>query len=342
MHRAISVALTAVLGGCILIVDPIETGDHCGIQGTTDCASCLRTSCQTPIDRCCANGECSGGRILGAMDACGRGDNASCADILAAPRIQKEEEALRSCASSACGARCRQGSTGTGADNRPKWTCSTSRDQNNVCSSCIYQKCVARVDSCCDDSFCREDTTIQSDMGACISGDVAGCAFILDADRSKAGQAGVLRKCIDESCSATCMGNRLPHTKCTLNGSGEYCTCTNAEISGTQKCDAVTLGGDADCTLGTDGCTCGEYTCSTDASGGCGCTFFGGVVSGTSCASTTGKACCVKRDGLGVRCECRFSTCSNSQSETELGSCSRADVMAWAAENGLQVDSCSR
>lgn len=336
MRRAIVLVLAAMLGGCILLVDPIETTDHCGIQGATDCATCLRTSCQTPIDRCCANAECSSGRMLGAMDACGRGDNASCADILAAPRIQKDEEALRSCASSACGARCRQGSTGTGADNRPKWTCSTPRDQNNVCASCVYQKCSAKVDACCDDSTCRTDSTIQIDMAACVAGDVRGCAYLTDAERSSSGQAGVLRKCIFESCNAQCLGDGLPHTKCTLQSGGDYCTCSNEETSGTVTCTKETVSGD--CVLGEKGCTCGQYTCSDDNSGGCACSFYGAAVTGTTCSPSSGHVCCASRDTYSVKCECRYSSCSTALRQEQVASCSRTDVLEWAGS----VDACSR
>lgn len=336
MRRAIVVALTAMLGGCILLIDPIETTDHCGIQGTSDCAACLRTSCQTPIDRCCASSECSSGKMLGAMDACGRGENASCADILASPRIQKDEEALRSCASSACGARCRQGSTGTGADNRPKWTCSTSRDQNNVCSSCLYQKCSAKVDSCCDDSSCITDPTIQIDMAACVAGDVRGCAYLLDNERSKSGQAGVLRKCIADNCNTQCMGDGRPHTKCEVHAGGDYCDCSNAEVSSGPTCNREVVNGN--CVLGTEGCTCGQYTCTDDNSGGCGCTFFGATVVGTSCTAPSGKVCCAKRDLYSVKCECRYSSCSTSLGEQEIASCNIDDLLPWAG----QVDACSR
>jgi hypothetical protein len=336
MRRAIVLVTTALLGGCVLLVDPIETSDHCGIAGAGECADCLRTKCQVPIDRCCANAECRGQRMLPAIDACGSGDTASCADMLSSPRIQKEEEALRSCASSACGRECTKGSPGTGADNRPKWTCATPRDMGNVCAACIYQRCAANVDSCCTDSACSDDSSIQLDMAACVSGDVAGCAYILNNARSKSGQSGVLRKCITDECASSCMGNGLPHTKCTLQAGGQYCSCTNDEIAGTTSCKKADV--DGDCVLGSDGCTCGQYTCSDDASGGCGCDFFGGGVVGTSCTAMTDKVCCAKQDTYSIKCECRYSSCSGS--EAEITSCSREDVLAWA--DGAAVDSCSR
>ena len=71
LRRTIVVAATAALGGCVLLVDSFDTSEHCGIQGTGECAQCIKTRCQVPIDRCCNDRECLGGRMLGAMDACG-------------------------------------------------------------------------------------------------------------------------------------------------------------------------------------------------------------------------------------------------------------------------------
>ena len=97
LRRAIALLATAALGGCVLLVDSLETSDHCGIQGGGECAACIRKSCQAPIDRCCATPACETGKILGAVDACGRGETASCADILNSPRIVTSEEEVRSC-----------------------------------------------------------------------------------------------------------------------------------------------------------------------------------------------------------------------------------------------------
>jgi hypothetical protein len=336
LRRAIVLLTTAGLGGCILLIDPIEAGDHCGIEGGGACAECIRKSCQAPIDRCCANVACTGSPMLGGIDACGRGETAECADILSAGRIEKEEESVRSCAAASCGALCTQGSTGTGAKSRPKWTCTTSRDTPNDCATCIYQGCMSIIETCCTETSCRNDTTIQTDMGACVSGDQPGCAYLLDEDRSTSGQAGVLRKCIEQKCAPRCMGNGLPHTKCTLLSGGDYCQCTNEEVAGTQTCRKETV--DGDCVLGKGGCSCGQYAC-TDDTLGCSCSFRGGVV-GTSCTAATDKVCCAKQSEYGIECECKFSACYPSSDEAEVPSCSRADVLNYAG--GAAVDSCSR
>lgn len=340
LRRSIVLATTlATLGGCVLLIDPIETTDHCGIQGTGECAECLRRNCQVPIDRCCAFASCTDGEMLPGLDACGRGATAACADILGAPRIVAQEEDVRSCAQASCGAICTQGSAGTGTDTRPKWTCTAARDTPNDCALCVYQSCTQRIDECCADSSCKNDPTIQTDVAACVSGDAPGCAFLLDDDRGTSGQQGVLRRCIDERCAAKCMGNRLPHTKCTIYSSGDYCSCENSEIAGTQRCNPDTITG-ADCVLGTDGCSCGQYACTDDAiTGGCECSFRGGV-SGTSCTAPSGKVCCVKQTDTSIECECRFSSCSASSNEVEIASCSREDVLDWAG--AAQVTSCSR
>lgn len=339
LRRSIVVACTALaLGGCVLLIDPIETTDHCGIQGGGECAECLRKSCQTPIDRCCASTTCAESKMLGGIDACGRGETAPCADILNAGRIAKEEEDVRSCAKASCGEVCTKGSTGTGTDNRPKWNCTTARDAPNDCALCVYENCTQLIDACCGDSTCKNDSTIQTDIGACVSGDAPGCAFLLDDDRGTSGQAGIVRGCIDKRCGTRCMGNRLPHTSCTIYSQGEYCSCTNSEKAGTQKCDATFV--DGDCVLGTDGCSCGQYACSDDTIGdGCSCSFRGGVV-GTSCTAAADKVCCVKQHETGIDCECKFSTCTESLDEVEIASCSREDVLRWAG--AAKVQSCSR
>lgn len=338
LRRAAVLALVGALSGCVLFVDTFDTTDHCGIQGNGACATCLRNSCQTPIDRCCNQNECLGSRMLGTLDACGRGETDSCADVLNTTRLQKEEEELRSCAKSSCGQLCTQGSTGTGGDNRPKWTCATSREMNINCSACIYQKCATSIEACCSDSSCQNDSTIQTDMAACVAGDAFGCAFLLDDDRSTSGQAGVLRRCINEQCGSSCMNaDKLPHTSCTLLSGGDYCVCSNAEVAGKQTCNEQTIGSNADCVLGTEGCTCGQYACSDDTVG-CSCSFRGGVV-GTSCTAASGDVCCLKRTETGVSCECKYSSCSSSD-EVQIDSCSRADVID--AVSSILVTTCSR
>jgi hypothetical protein len=336
-RHALALSFVAVLGGCVLFIDPIETNDHCGIAGSGECADCIRKSCQTPIDRCCMTDACAGSRVLPGIDACGRGDTGQCADILGAARIQQQEEDVRSCAKASCGTICTQGSAGTGTGERPKWTCATARDTPTDCSLCIYASCATNVDACCAESSCKSDSTIQTDMAACLAGDAAGCAFLRDDSRGTSGQAGVLRRCIEEKCGSRCMGNGLPHTKCTLYSQGDYCQCTNDEASGTQKCNTATIS-DADCVLGTDGCTCGQYAC-TDETLGCSCAFHGGVT-GTSCTAPSGKVCCVKQEQYGITCECKFSSCSDVSDEVPIDSCSREDVLAWAGR--AKVTTCNR
>jgi hypothetical protein len=181
--------------------------------------------------------------------------------------------------------------------------------------------------------------TVQTDIGACVSGDARGCAYILDKDRGTSGQAGVVRGCIDKKCSSRCMGDRLPHTKCTLYAQGQYCQCTNSEVAGTQTCRPETLGGggDIDCILGKSGCTCGEYSCTEDTLG-CACTLYGGTVSSSACTAPSGKVCCIEQDDYGIKCSCRFSSCTAAIGEIPIDSCTRGDVLAWAGS----VATCSR
>ena len=132
------------------------------------------------------------------------------------------------------------------------------------------------------------------------------------------------------------MGDGRPHTKCEVHAGGDYCDCSNAEVSSGPTCTREVVNGN--CVLGTEGCTCGQYTCTDDNSGGCGCTFFGATVVGTSCTAPSGKVCCAKRDLYSVKCECRYSSCSTSLGEQEIASCNIDDLLPWAG----QVDACSR
>lgn len=337
-RRAAVVATTLALGGCIVLIDPIEAGDHCGIQGEGECAQCIRKNCESPIDRCCANESCLESRMLAGIDACGRGDTAPCVDILNAGRTAKEEEDVRKCVQTSCKAVCTQGSGGSTSE-RPKWTCSTSRDTDTDCALCVYTECASLIEVCCTDSSCANDSSLQTDMAACVAGDAPGCAYMASGERGTTGQAGILRRCIETECSSRCLGDGLPHADCELYSSGEYCRCIDAQVADGPTCRAATIGEDARCVRGEKGCTCGSYACVT-TSFGCSCAFHGG--SGTSCNKPTPEGtCCVRQDEYGITCACEeYSSCTASLGESEIASCNLANVLAWAG--GAVVDSCSR
>src|SRR5690606_2477471 len=160
-------------------------------------------------------------------------------------RIGEAEELARACVATSCGPLCTRGSPGTGTTGGPKWTCSTPRATTRECAACVYDSCGAGLDACCADASCKNDSSIQTDVGACVSGDARGCAYLRDESRGTSGQAGVVRRCIEEKCGQKCLGDGLPHTRCTLYDGGKRCACSNSETAGTQECTAAEVGGDA-------------------------------------------------------------------------------------------------
>lgn len=340
--RAASVLAVALpLFGCVLVAPPIDAGDHCGIQGATDCATCIRDNCQAPIDACCVSTTCASAPVLEDIDACGRGENPRCVDALATARTTKAEEDVRACASKSCRDVCTKGATGSGG-KQPKWTCTTAREPGNACATCVYDKCGDTLDTCCGESSCKNDSTIQADVGACVAGDAPGCVYGQTDDRSTSGQAGVVRKCILDSCKAFCFGDGYPHASCSLQAGGTYCTCSDAEASNGTRCDPTLVGGR--CIRGREGCTCGNYECVGGS--GCSCSFDGEAgTASTTCRAPTSSSgdrgvCCLRVQSQGVTCTCStFSSCSGSD-EYDIASCDLEDVLAKASR--LFVDACSR
>lgn len=335
-----ALAFVAPLVGCVLVAPPLDIGDHCGIQGDTECATCIRKSCEAPIDACCGSSSCAGASVLGDMDACGRGENPRCVDSLATARTTKTEEDVRACASKSCRDVCTKGATGSGG-TQPKWTCTTAREPASACGTCVYEKCGTALDTCCEDSSCKNDSTIQTDVGACVAGDAPGCVYGQTDNRSTSGQQGVVRKCILDSCKSVCFGEGYPHTSCTLQAGGTYCTCADAEKSNGTACDATVVGGR--CIRGTEGCTCGNYECS--GSSECSCSFHGESSSAPSTCRLSGSAergaCCLRVESQGVSCKCgQYESCSASLDEYDITSCDLDDVLARASQ--LFVTTCSR
>lgn len=338
LRRAFVLALTTILGGCIVFIDPIEAGEHCGIQGSGECTTCLVEKCQTAIDGCCGSTPCTGTTILGEIDACGRGELTACAGTLAKGRLSTEEEAVRACAAASCKTECTQGVAPEASSTLQKWSCDMTRSTPNECATCIFGTCADLVDTCCADATCKNDSTIKDDMGACLSGDKRGCAYLLDDGRGTSGQMGVLRGCIDKRCGAQCFpADRLPHTTCTLYDQGAYCQCYDSERSGTTTCREDPARG-TDCVLGKGGCTCGKYECH-ESSIGCACSFKGGTVSsGTTCFAQSDRVCCATLDEYAVSCECGSFSCSTTLREVEVPSCDRDEILARSAV----VTQCSR
>lgn len=359
-HLRVALFVSGALfaSGCIVLISPYEVGDHCTIAGTTTCATCIRTNCQAPIDTCCGTKECGlapqpglAGKsdVLGVLDACGGGDRNACITKLSTPRLGTEEEAVRACVTASCNAECIEGGTITNigsSGERPTWTCGLPRTSTKACATCIFDKCATPLDDCCADSSCSRDTSMQKDMGSCVAGDQAGCAYLYK--QSTSGVAGILRGCIDDKCATSCIGNEFPHTSCTSFSSGAYCSCSYAETSTGESCTAAKYG---TCVRSVDGCKCGTYSCeSTSSSSGCSCDFNGEggstdcfPQSSSSSGSSSESVCCLKLDGSSVTCKCEkyTSKCYNEFGEYDIESCEKDVVMASLRSAKRIVAECS-
>ena len=124
--------------GCVLLAPPIDHEAHCAFEGDTACATCLRESCQAPIDACCGDLTCAGPDghwpVLDGLDACGRGDADGCAEGIGASGsggvgpggggtgVLDTAIAVRACVLSACKTACLGD-----ADVTPVWSCDAPR-----------------------------------------------------------------------------------------------------------------------------------------------------------------------------------------------------------------------
>jgi len=333
-------ALAGPVAGCVLLVKPIEPESHCAIQGDTACAQCIRTKCQGSVDTCCKDATCATGdpvsnivgkaNVLEVADQCGQGSVDSCAQGLQVPRTGAASN-VSTCVSNQCALECTVG----------PWSCASPRIGRNDCGTCIFQSCAASLDACCNDSSCGKYSNIQKEVGACTSGDTAGCAYLRS--QSTSGLEGVVRGCISKSCGARCMGDGRPHQHCSLYSAGAYCSCSDAEAPSGPDCSVASVGGT--CAVAKDGCACGPYACET-ASNGCSCAFKGGSGS-TSCsvAKTTSEGrCCLKLGSTGVSCACdrTLSRCLPEIDEYSVATCNLSDVLAELRPVNRIVDTCSK
>lgn len=330
---------TWMASGCVLFVHPDEGGEHCAFRGTTACAACLKTKCQASIDACCRDASCANtSGMLDTMDKCGEGSATSCANGLRTQSTGAAAAAVRDCASTQCGSECTTGAT---APTEPvEWKCDANRDHVTSCASCIYDSCTKQIDACCNDSYCSKyNSEIHKDMGACTTGDTAGCAYM--ATKGDSGLDGALRACIETNCAKPCIDDARPHQSCALSGGGTRCYCNDAEKSSGPDCSIAAVGGS--CVLGQKGCSCGTYTCSSgsSSSGACSCSFSGDGSRTTCREPTSGGRCCIKVDSQGVSCACELYTfpCDNQQFEFATDSCDKAVVMSQLSK--LLVDKCS-
>lgn len=334
--------------GCVLVVPPVEdAGGHCQLTGSTECATCLRTSCQTSIDACCDDKSCAGedghSAILDALDECGTGNATSCADGIG-KGDSTAAASVRSCVTGTCKQAC-LGDAAVKID----WSCTVARSNDNACATCVYDKCASALDECCTDSSCSKSSDLAEDMGACTGGDAPGCSY--STMKSTSGFEGKVRACILQKCGTTCMDTGRTHQSCQLLSGGSYCACQDAEKSSGPDCSAAALGGGSEvqCVLGNKGCTCGSYGCSssTSSSRSCSCSFGrGGGSDSTSCRAPSGSGsgeagrCCGKFTDTGLTCTCDEYTFSCSSTEFSISSCD-LDVLMNRVNPSAFVTKCS-
>jgi hypothetical protein len=341
LGRSAWVALLVVHAlGCVLVIPPIDHGaGHCQLTGDTACATCLRTSCQTPVDACCDDKSCAGedghATILDALDECGAGNVPSCAAGIG-KGDSASAAAVRTCVTSTCRAAC-LGDAAVKVD----WSCNVARTPDNACSACVYESCATGLDECCGDSSCKRSSDLAGDIGSCIGGDKPGCTYLLT--KSDSGFEGKVRACIAKNCGAACMADR-PHQSCSLQAGGSSCSCVHEEESRGPECSVGSVGGN--CVLGPKGCTCGTYSCRGETAGkGCTCSFGGTAGSSTSCnvgrTSSGQGGCCLRRSDRGFSCECSEyqTSCRASAGEFSVDSCNLEDALVGLAE--VLVTKCS-
>jgi hypothetical protein len=204
--------------GCVIFLNPDVPGEHCGFKGTGDCATCLRENCETAIDACCNDEECSDDRsyalstILQLIDICGEGNDAPrCAYESSTGITSGNEGVVRACLKKSCATEC----FGNGRSH-------TKCDLKDGGSSC----------KCADDK--------ESSGPACNKESVKGtCAL------TKRGCT-----CGEYSCSS---GNRS--CSCGFGGIGESKTCQRPASKST-CCLAYDAYGEIQCTCDFDGASC--------------------------------------------------------------------------------------
>lgn len=330
--RSLWAALFVVQGiGCVLVVPPIDNSSaHCEVAGSTECAQCLRTSCQAPIDKCCDDQACAGddghSAILDALDECGTGNATTCADGIG-KGDSTTAASVRTCVTGACKAACLGD-----APVKVDWSCTVARTADNACSTCIYESCDESLTECCSDSSCSKSSDLADDLGACTGGDAPGCTYLVT--KSTSGFEGKVRECIRRQCADKCMDDRT-HQSCQLQSGGTYCSCSNAEKSSGPDCSVASV--DGSCVLGEKGCTCGHYACSDTSSGSsldsCSCDFRNEAGGSTTCnvqRSNGSGRCCLKRGDREFTCECKdyLSECSNTLGEYPVPTCNIEDALA--------------
>lgn len=339
-----------VLTNCIVLLPPIEHGEHCQFEGSTSCASCLRTSCQAPIDACCDDTSCHGhsngdSAFLKGLDACGRGDATACASAMNGARGAKGDVA--SCVATSCKDECV--GDATVSTPPPSWSCDAPRTQKTECATCIYESCEAQLTNCCGDTSCSSTSwgNFSQIMGACTGGDLPGCRYYMadpeyGGKGTSAGTLGAFEGCVVNECGESCFpaGVRM-HNTCSLDNYGTSCSCSASATSSGVECSVEAIGGGT-CVLGLTGCTCGTYACrnGTAYSDDCTCGFDVSGADTTCEAAEADHRCCLEVTNARTWCTCGESSC-DANNELSIADCNGTTVLGRLKTLGRVVDVCS-
>lgn len=345
---ALVLGASGVLTNCILVLPPIEHGEHCQFEGSTSCASCLRTNCQASVDACCDDISCRGyssgdSAVLNGLDACGRGDTTACASAMNGATYGKATD-VASCVVTSCKDEC-VGDAHVSAPP-PSWSCTAPRTQKTECATCIYDSCNTSLANCCGDSSCSSSGgDFPELMGACTSGDGPGCLYYMansayGGKGTSAGTLGAFEGCVAEKCIESCFPTEgRMHNTCSLGDYGTSCRCYASATASGVDCSVEAVGGT--CVLGISGCSCGTYGCETNTvSCSCG---FGGHGASTSCYATNGTSdhCCLKLYADSAACECHSWSCSQTSDEYDIESCNEETVLSTLRTAKRIQDTCS-
>jgi hypothetical protein len=238
LGAAISGALAALLGGCILLVSPREYGSQCRFAGAqSECGACVVARCQAEVDTCCSDSQCDG--TLTALDECASKHDPSCTQLGSKADSPSDGASigLRQCISRGCAAECQpfRGTSETSCKELPlapgascscttqspsgtnDYTCATAVFPNTRCCApnswpapglectCKHVQCIATATGC----FCSL-VDYTPDQETC--GGTAGLTCCASTATAKDAQCTCgTRACfIDEvavpSCSAEVMG----------------------------------------------------------------------------------------------------------------------------------------
>jgi hypothetical protein len=108
MREAVVLVATALLAGCVLLVD-VPANDfaaHCAFAGRgSDCGKCLVQRCQSALDACCGDGWCGG--LMAQVEGCAATGDARCSAVrAAAASAQGDAAKLAACLAEPCRGAC--------------------------------------------------------------------------------------------------------------------------------------------------------------------------------------------------------------------------------------------